>query len=580
MGVFLGFMPFRGYHTIFWLLAFIVFRLSPFALLVSAALFKCLNTYAGLEPFSYTLGNYLLDQTSPRLISYLQSFCSWPVVSVWEFDRYTMAGSFVLSTGGALLAYLITRLFYHWLAGSKMLKFFKKMKLVHSPALWLLGDKPCQGNSWIRGRLLVYLLVLAILAAGTFALLCDMVVKNWMEKWGPEMLGAPLQAQGASYNIWHNKLMLHGVTLGDPTNPEMVLFSANLVELDMRMRSLLSQGQLVFEKVSVRDGTLRLNRTQEGRFNFAYLKIFARDAHYLKEITPADWQAWNLDAAYQKFLATVNPDWVQELRRWVLEQKGIQEYKARLRTQRMEEYKQKQNSSEEILEVLLNVSSLDGLEPLLKLSPYEIKLLVGQPTYLKRNAPRTICQELEAKDVTVEVFTAPQHLQTFKCSLAIQNLSSQPRVYQPLTGTLGCKDMAVSAFLPIYQNSVPLVFEQGSINWETSFQYHPSENVVLGEGKLQLQNSKVSINTGVSMFGISLNRLLQNLNKSGDYQISFQISGQPYRLRFESPELMKDIALEGVNEVVKEGVNLLNTITNTIPNILNKDNKDKATPKK
>ncbi len=434
LGVLVGIMPWYGYHTLVWLLLLLLFRLSPLAFMASLMVCKSLTAWLSLDQFCYTVGSYLLDQTSPRFVSWWQHFAALPGVALFELDRYVMFGSLILAFTGAVAIYFATRMLYRAIGKSKIGKKCKESQLAKSVAGFLWQNKPCEGNPFLRGRVICYFIVLLILALATLALLGNMLIKQAIQERGTAWLGVPVMAEDISYNLWENKLLLQGLTVRDPV-ADKTLLNIAWMELYFAPHGL-RRGQLVFAKIMARDVTIRLVQNDKGEFNFVALRPLARNASYVSQVTADDWRALALDAESQKLIETTNLTWRAELRKWCLVQMAIARCKHRLRLTRIEEYGQAQQAPSDVLDALINLPTLQRTEAVLQEPPAQAKLNAGRPRYLARYRPWLVCQNLEIQGIKLEYSAPPNQSELYGYSLNMQNVAGTSLIREIVAQTL------------------------------------------------------------------------------------------------------------------------------------------------
>ena len=520
LGAFIGLMPLWGYHNILWGLVFIVLRLAPSALVLSVALFKVLDHYTGLNLITYQVGTYLLDQTSPAIVHFWKTVCSLPLVSAMGFDRYAVTGSFALAIPSAIVAYIFVRILYKLLADSKLSKFVKASRPVTSLRSTFVGDEPFVGNRFVRAKLLVLLAIATALAAVAISLGGGSLLKTQIATYGQQLLGATVQIQTASWNALDGRLLLSNVTISDPTNSERILFSTSQIEANVNMGSL-TYGQIVLEKVTIAEATLRLGRTG-GELNFTRLSPLD-----LSKISPEDRKTIKLDTVAPPQFGNNPADWVEQFRKWASEYDTVARYKKVLRRQTIENYAEKNPNAMDIVTGLLNIPSLARIEHLLTLSESELRQKLGRPRYLLQPIPRVICNALYLPNLKIECDLQPAPMQTIVIALTIQNLSSSPANHNAVLGSLKAQNVDLKAFAPVYQNSSPLIFAKGEMALELSFVYTGEHNTIEGKGQMDMTALEVSHNLGV-LSTIDEQRL-ERIKQQGRWLLPFSINGNlPY----------------------------------------------------
>lgn len=556
VGMCCGIIPCLGFYLSLWALLIVVFRLSLPAFFLGAGLFKYLGISV-LHPLAYRLGHYLLEDGGTRLNVIAERVCSLPLISLMELERYLVLGSLVFALVLLVPIYFMARMVYQKISGPLKSLGTKKTFRRLLDSIW--GDKPFKANSMVRGRLVVYVLLAAFFGTTCLSFFSGILVKKGIEKWATAMVGTEVQVQDVDCNLFQGKVLLHSLTVRDPVDHERQIFSAGLIELDMGL-SGIAYGQLILEKIGVKDAVLKLSRDEDGSFNFTHLRFIREDLPYYEKAREKKAEI-SLSAAHWEVLESTGLDWLGELYKCALRRRTVDEYKNWRRLQMMSEYGKNIADSklqQQVLQSLSTVYTLGEVESLLHLTPEEILLLVGRAGYIEP-VPPLVCCRLSAENVQIQF--ALDREPAVICSLEADNFALYPDNLQvvqyrsPISGKASCREIALSEMSPLWKESSPVAFTQGKLNIDSNFTYHtserrfvmvkPCEDNLSGYCELSLEEVQANVNPLFSRSrlpmtekkwdeDVGVENLVELLNSTPTFKISLYLDNSEWQVDEET----------------------------------------------
>jgi len=417
------------------------------------------------------------------------------------------------------------------------------------------GDTP-QGPSISRFRSLlsryirvkVVVVLVALAAVGIFSanLLLGRFIKGLVETHGSRAWGARVTADSISINMLTGRLTVTGFQVANPDNPSQNDFQAKSMTVAVALLPLLS-GRLVVRDALVEEPAWRIERTEDGSLH-VWESPKQREARK-RSILAEEWRKMK-DVARQR-------DWVEEIRR-ILEkiQAWQEERKAKSREMKPEKRPGRFGTKVEFPALarkpwlLIKSAEVRGMtlalvdqtreQPLPPLRHVQVHLAnIAVPPVL---APEPFLVHFSAQvgdDADAQItgdIHADVRAERTKGSGAIEILA---------------RGFPLAHFMPLYSESWPVQFRQGTLAAEAKFTIEGEEvegfvNSTVADVRIAGKPASPQKSEPKKVLGLRPEELNEVLRQAGPLKLSFHVRGPYYALETDLPDaiisLVTDLA--------------------------------------
>jgi uncharacterized protein (TIGR03546 family) len=300
LGALAGLTPF-GLHLL------VVFTV---AILINCSMAACLLVFGALKPVglalggtSFKLGVSLLDSGEGAFASLIRAIAGAPVLAYLGFDRYVVAGGYVIALPIAIVLGLVVGLlvssyrkklapqladtawfqksmknpifrFFRWAIAGKIVEF-------QEPKKRFILLRP------FRAYMVVFIPLLYVgltVGAGLYA---QATINGIAAKGVSQALGVQCTFGKIEYSFFGQRLAFENFQLPDPSNTKEDMVRVGGFEADLGFVSLLRK-RLHIEKLAVRDIAANVARNSDGKLNVTEVP----GAQPQDEASKAKWNEW------------------------------------------------------------------------------------------------------------------------------------------------------------------------------------------------------------------------------------------------------------------------------------------------